>query len=160
MKLRTFGALIAAVAVLLTFAPLVFAGEQFYGCSEATWMNDTSRFTLYENAIGDSSDGNDALLGCNDIYNLHNVTHAPAGTCNSTRLIFDENHWGDCVSSYYVRVPAGQVFCVFEHFGYYGAIVGYKVGPYSGRTNLSYDYTSSVGFTPGLSQNNCLDMAA
>jgi hypothetical protein len=156
---RTLGALVAAVAVLLTFAPAVLADEQYYGCSEATWINDTSKFVLYEHAIGDVGDGNDQLLGCNDLRNLHNITHVPAGGCRGYGIVVP-NNWGDCVSSIYVKIPGGQVFCWFEDPDYWGAHKS-KVGPYAGRFNLTVgfaDQISSVAFTPGVSDNNCLDL--
>jgi hypothetical protein len=59
-----------------------------------------------------------------------------------------------------VKVPANQVFCYWEDPDYRGA-PGVKVGPYSGRFNLTIgwgDQVSSVGFTPGVSINNCFDM--
>jgi hypothetical protein len=157
MKRRVV-ATIAALAMLFAFAPVALAGQQYYGCTANSWPNDASRFILYENALGDFSDGYDSLLACNDIPNLHDVAHAPAGTCKGS--FFGNPHWGDCASAVYVAVPTGQVFCLFQNPGYSGGHLRAIVGPYSGSFNLGVnsDSASSVGFTPGVSANNCSDM--
>src|SRR5262245_8095062 len=80
---RVLAALVSSVLLLLSLASVAVAGDQFYGCTENSWNGDTSRFILYENIASDTSDGNDALYGCNDIGDLHSVTHSPAGTCKA-----------------------------------------------------------------------------
>jgi hypothetical protein len=155
---RRLGALFAALAVMLTFAPVVFAGDQFTGCTENQWINDANKFILYENVSGDLQDGNDQLYGCNDLSNLASIPHNPPGTCKG--LLSGQSNWNDCVSSWYVKVQAGQVFCTFPQTGYNGLTsnADARVGPFTGRVNSGADVVSSVGFTPGTHIVDCYAM--
>jgi hypothetical protein len=153
---RILVGMVSAAMLLIMFVPVVFAGDQFYGCTPDRWDKDPSRWILYENQIGDTSDGNDRLLGCANVPNLHDVPHTLPGKCEIG--LFDSEDWGDCTSSMYLLIPSGQVFCYWEG-PYYTAGYGFKVGPYSGRFNQPVGYDiSSIGFVAGVSGSNCLDM--
>jgi hypothetical protein len=116
---RALFALILATSGLLTLAVApVLAGTQYAG-SCSTSMN---RWLAYENAIGDSSDGDDRLWLCN-VGSLGgdnlDIDHNLAGICKAPAKIND--NWNDCLSSFRVYiVDATRALCIYSGYGYGG----------------------------------------
>ena len=90
---RTVLAVALTFSWLLSNTGLVIAATQ--GSCPST---DTTKVLLYENAVGDLSDGDDRLWKCTGDPDLGNDSHTPAGNCHSPLL--GSATWSDCVSSY------------------------------------------------------------
>ena len=129
-------AVVACILLLFALASVVAAGSQGGTC----FSFDTSEVRLYENAIGDTSDGNDVLTKCDVDTNLHNTSHTLTGNCNNGN--FGTGTWNDCVSSFNAEIPAHQRFCAYWGSGYTGAVIAQVVNPnsvsqWSGRLNFA-----------------------
>lgn len=134
---------IAIAALTLVWLPAVaFAGTQ--GSCAA---NDTSKFRLWENVIGDTGDGNDNYWKCANDADLNNDPHSLPGDCKGA--FFSSTTWNDCVSSVSVWVPAGWCANFYRTAGYDALMPNSTVqGPASGhRINLqNNDELSSLLF--------------
>lgn len=126
----------------------VFAGTQG-SCSPS----DTSKVRLWENASGDTQDGNDSLWLCGSDSDLSNNAHTLPGNCRDG--LVGKEEWNDCVSSATVYIQSGQRLC-FYRAANYGTLLsgnGNIQGPVSGlRYNFSgfdNDSLSSFKFTTG-----------
>lgn len=93
-------ALAIQVIIALATANLVFAGTQGSDC-----VGDTSKVRLWENAVGDTSDGNDSVWLCGNTSNLIFINHTLAGTCKGAFV--GQSTWNDCVQRATIWVPAG-----------------------------------------------------
>ena len=114
--LRRLAALFAGCSLLLggAWAPPVLAGQQGF-CQGA----DTSKVILWENAIGDNTDGNDSLWKCDDDISLVDDQHLPAGDCKG--FLVGQANWNDCVSSFTVWIPAGKCLLMYRDTNYRAA---------------------------------------
>jgi hypothetical protein len=83
-------------------------------------VSDISKVLLWENAIGDTSDGNDALWRCDAVPDLSQVAHTPSGNCHS--ILFGGETWDDCVSSFSLWVPDDQVACFYSQPNYQNVV--------------------------------------
>lgn len=146
-----FAALVLATAMPLGGSSTVLAATQG-SCP----IGDTTKVRMWENAEGDSSDGNDSVWLCDSVPNLTDVSHTPAGDCN--RPWPPSGTWNDCISSYTVWVPSGLRFCVFRDADY-TTIVQNKLGPLSGvRFDASPTWNDSASsFRWRSSSQNCED---
>jgi hypothetical protein len=112
-------------AVLLVFSVgFAFAGTQGNDC-----VGDTTKVRLWENAIGDTSDGNDSLWKCFNDALLSDDSHLLPGDCKGAFI--PSFTWNDCVSSFTVWIPDGQCFVSYRESSYGTAqdiIAGPRVG--------------------------------
>lgn len=136
MKTRFSAAFAVVVLMFALLAATANAGTQGGPC----FSFDTSEVRLYENASGDTSDGNDVLVWCSDQSNLANVNHTLAGNCNNGN--FGTTTWNDCISSFNVEVQAHGRFCAYWGSGYGASVIAQVVNPtsgslWSGRTNFA-----------------------
>lgn len=111
---------------MLASAPVVYAGTQGSDCP-----NDPRKVRLWENAAGQTDDGNDSYWRCTAADDLATVNHTEPGDCN--RPWPASTTWNDCVSSFTVWVNAGWKLCLYEDAGetglkatYFGPITGYR----------------------------------
>ncbi len=91
--------------------PMAFAAVQ--GTCLST---DTTKIRLYENGVGDFSDGNDQLWKCASDADLTNDPHQPAGNCHAPGI--GGSNWNDCISSYVSFVDPGTAWCFYRHANY------------------------------------------
>lgn len=137
---RKILALLAAGAMLLTFAPVVQAGTQ--GSCNST---DTSKVRLWENGSNDSSDGDDSLWICATHTNFSAITHTLPGGCKTSFPLGDS--WNDCISSWTVWVPPNSAACLYKD-SFLNNLLWYKTGGSSGVAayfqNVSSDQASSI----------------
>lgn len=118
-----------ALAVLLVWSatPVVLAGTQ----GSCTPSGNVS-LRLWENAIGDTSDGNDTLwLFCNHTapighHNLNQITHTLPGDCQGPGGI-GMTTWNDCVNSYTIWGMGSSLW----------RICWYTVKDYSGNSSFT-----------------------
>jgi hypothetical protein len=105
--------------------------------------NDPTKVLLWENAIGDTTDGNDQYWKCSSDPDLSDDDHTLPGNCKS--IGFGSTSWYDCVSSVSVWLPAGYCINFYVHSNYIGSMNNTVQGPVSGsRSNLpSNDALSS-----------------
>lgn len=92
MKRRSF---ILGVLVLFLLPGIALAAFQVDG-------NDSLKISyvyLYENSIGDSSDGNDYMLEYRSNQILSGLTHTLPGYCNDVDPVDPADDWNNCVSS-------------------------------------------------------------
>lgn len=146
MKIRLLMAF-AVMAMFLTFAPVVSAGTQG-ACSNPGSAGVSVR--LWENVIGDGSDGNDSVwLMCNSGTSrpdLDDVNHTLADGCKSQSLFKLQDDWNDCVNSVTVYlVSSSWRVCFYQNANYGGYISGSaRSGPLqASRYNLSSSDTLS-----------------
>lgn len=154
MRSRFLSILIAVMLCLSAF--VVAPATAFAGTQGSCSGTDTSRLLLWENAIGDTSDGNDNLWKCGGDADLNNDSHTLPGDCN-TQLI-DRANWNDCVSSVTVWVPSGYVLCFYGNANYTNSEPPHQVGPKSNyRFNLTglNDGLSSFKYVAGSSTIVC-----
>jgi hypothetical protein len=85
--------MILALTWLIPNTALVFAATQ-----GSCLASDTTKVLLWENGVGDLSDGNDNLWKCGNDANLGDDSHLPSGNCHSP--FFGSATWSDCVTSY------------------------------------------------------------
>lgn len=104
------------VAGTLAIPAIVLAGQQ-----GTCPVSDPEKVLFYENAIGDTSDGNDTLYQCGTGYaNLGNLQHTLPGLCKSHNIRLDDD-WGDCLSSIRPFIPAGRSWCGYNLPNYTGS---------------------------------------
>lgn len=148
-------------------APAVTATNYFRDGSACDttneWLADPTRWLLYENSVGDTTDGNDKLYGCLNDPNLHDES-APTG-CHG-HLFTEEWDWGDCGSAIAANIPQGYILCVYEDTNYYtdgplntSGILFYQKGPINfGQTNIGIgDQASSIKIVQGWDRDDCAD---
>lgn len=153
MRKRLITLLLATMAFLpvafVAAAPVVFADTQGVNCPA-----DTSRAELFENASGDTSDGNDKLYVCSNITDLGNVAHTLAGFCQDG-VPPGNASWDNCVSRVRLWAPATTRICLYGGTGYSGELLYSVLGPVNGLyVTLSggdNDDLSSIRWT----QSNC-----
>lgn len=100
------------ITMMALAAPsMTFAGTQGTGCVESEHV------LLWENTIGDTSDGNDTLnQGCGNIRSnadLDATNHTLSGLCKAGVKLQDD--WEDCVSSVTVWLTSNTTFCLYEN---------------------------------------------
>lgn len=137
-------ALIAAGAMLFTFAPMVLAGNQY--ATGVCQTGDTSHVLAWENIIGDTSDGNDTLVICGNIADLSKINHTLPGGCKTTFPLTDT--WNDCISSITTWTPSTQVICVYNAANYHDLNGVWGHGGDGVRKNIAADSTSSMKWIP------------
>lgn len=138
-------ATILAAAILILAAmlpPAVLAGTQGAACSPS----DTTKVLAWENRVGDTSDGNDALWVCSSLSQM--PVHTLPGTCHAG--LISPNTWNDCISSVSLWLPSGWRACFYPWALYDGFLESWP-GPYHGeRVNLAHgDQVESVKLTSG-----------
>jgi hypothetical protein len=99
------------LSIVALMPAVVLGGTQGANCT-----GDNERVRLWENAGGDSSDGNDSLWRCVSTPDLGDINHTLSGDCN--RPWPPSSTWNDCVSSITMWVPAGRRLCVYEDADY------------------------------------------
>lgn len=114
---RLQNAVIFALVLLLTvFVPPAFAGTQSTNCGTGRVIAST----LYENAAGDTSDGDDRLNLCivdsdaNNhllVFRLQNIDHILPTACNNNKL--GGGTWNDCINGLSVAYPFRV--CVYQN---------------------------------------------
>lgn len=112
--IRRLVAIPIVVGLLLTgtAVQVVTAGTQG-SCAGA----DTSKVLLWENAIGDTVDGNDNYWKCASDSSLNvGDDHTLPGDCKG--FFLPSTSWQDCVSSYTVWVPAGNCLIFYRDTNY------------------------------------------
>lgn len=144
---------IGLIVAGLGFASLAAAGVALGALQNpGACTGDTSTVTLYENAPGDTGDGNDTYWVCTAKANLASVAHSLPGNCNTG--IGGNSTWNDCVSSAYVDIPSGYRACFYRSADYsvplttYGNIVGPAHARYT-FSGFNNDSLSSVKITTG-----------
>ena len=119
--------------------------------------SDTTKVLLWENSIGDLSDGNDNLWKCGSDSNLGDDPHNPSGNCHSP--FFGSATWSDCVSSYTGWSDAGTpTICFYRDANYVGVIDSrLHDGAWFGtRNDLAVnDVLTSFRFIVSRNQANC-----
>ncbi len=118
---------------MVTISHLALAGTQG-SCP----TNDTTKVLLWENSIGDPSDGDDRYWKCSSDPDLSNDDHTPPGNCAS--VLLGSSTWNDCVSSVSVWLPSGYCINFYLNANYEGNMRNTVQGPVSGtRFNLPYN---------------------
>lgn len=136
-RLFTLFASLALLVSSLMLAPIADAGTQF-GCVSG----DTTKALLYENVIGDHSDGDDALWLCLSQPNLSNVDHELPGNCNQTP--FGVGTWNDCVDSIRAYTPSQYAWCFYKGSNYTDIVLLHITSANSGvRFNIAPNQLSS-----------------
>jgi hypothetical protein len=144
--MRRLLVVLASLALLLTFAPVVSAATQ-NSCSSS----DNLKFKLYENLAGDTSDGDDILWWCSAIAsNLANAAHTLPGDCNT---VYQPNpgSWNDCIDSVRVWLPSSLYHACFYANTNYGVLVLDITGPKAGETRYTFSYGGDTTYTDHLS---------
>jgi outer membrane protein assembly factor BamB len=150
-KLLTLVASLALLVAAIGAGPV--SATNYYtqsGCTSTAWANDSERVAIWENAVGDTSGGNDKLFLCNETSNLHNFI---SSGCNGY-LGAVEPDWGDCASAVTMTIPSSHVVCFYQNTGYSGNVVFRRTGPLvSGQVNMGTgsDQASSFRFRLGTS---------
>lgn len=140
-KSRLTCMLAAALVVAMAMPGVVFAGTQ-----DSCFAVDTTKVRLWENAKGDTSDGDDSYWVCSADNDLSNNSHTLPGSCNVPPI--GSATWNNCVSSVTVFVPSGQILCLYQNAGLSSLMISYT-GPISSlRTNVASDVLSSFAFFP------------
>jgi len=121
-----------AIALMFTVqTTIAVAGTQGH-CTK-----DSTVVLLWENSIGDTSDGNDNLYVCISQSDLTMVAHTLAGDCQGA--FAGQPNWNDCVNSY---TMLGGGWCFYSDVNYNG-LFDSRGG--TGRFDLIYgDVLSSV----------------
>lgn len=124
-------AVLAALAMLLTFAPAVEAGTQG-SCPPS----DHDYVILYENITTDHGDGDDRVFICSSNSNLTNADHTLPGTCANGQFQ-GGNDWNDCASSVWVVLSGNtSKFCIYKDLTYQHVLWTWT-GPFDQRQNLT-----------------------
>lgn len=99
--------------------------------------SDTTRVLLYENASGDTSDGNDILRVCDHYADLSAVNHTIPSNCNNG-FWQGGTTWTNCASSWVIWLPSNKyIACAYWAPNYIGVLDSH-IGPRSGtRWNFS-----------------------
>jgi hypothetical protein len=149
---------LTVIAAFGAFAAPVFvsAGTQ-NGCQSG----DGTKVRIWENAIGDTSDGDDSLWKCGSDSDLSNDDHTLPGNCHVSVVGggsgFD---WNDCASSITVYLTNGQRLCLFEDANYNGQRRGFvdaQIVRYNLNTStLHNDSLSSLWI--GSSATTCAEL--
>jgi hypothetical protein len=133
---RTLIGLVIASLLALAFIIPVSAQGQTYGspCTGNWWRG-------YENAIGDTSDGDDFLNLCN--FNgpvwgdSLTIDHAPSGYCKTTGIRIRDD-WNNCLSSVYVRiVDSSKILCLYTATTQSGTAAKYTLALANERRNVA-----------------------
>lgn len=141
-------ATVLVVYVMVNAVQLILAGAQGTPCSPS----DTENVRLWENAQGDTSDGNDSIYLCGHQYsNLGDIAHTLPGDCHGGG-VFGSSTWSDCTNGATVRVPAGEHFCVYSGTGYGGSLLMDKAGP---QVGARYDYTADIASSVKFTSASC-----
>lgn len=122
----------------------VSAGTQG-GCA----AGDSTKVRLYENAIGDTADGDDQLYICGSSAVLANIDHTLPGTCNvGLGGVIGMSKWSNCTNSIAVYLPSGYWVCVWRNSNF-TELIFQKGGPVTGtRYNFpSYYYDTADSVT-------------
>lgn len=136
--------LLTSIALLVSFFALpVSAGSQG-SCA----MQDTTKVILYENKIGDTSDGDDRLWLCSSTLDFRNLPHTLPGMCHYT-FVKTYDDWDNCVSSMTVFLPSGD--STWRACYYTGYNAGGSVGYISGSSSYN-----GVRFDVGSTFNDAI----
>lgn len=141
-RLRVAVSTVIAALTVVWLPAIALAGTQ-----GSCLSNDTSKFRLWENVLGDTGDDNDTYWKCANDSDLNNDAHSLPGDCKGA--FFNSTTWNDCVSSVSVWVPAGWCANFYRTAGYDNLMSNNTVqGPASGvRINLqNNDELSSLLF--------------
>jgi hypothetical protein len=103
---------IVALTLLVTVAVVPVVAYTQGSCA----ADDSSRVVVYENRIGDTSDGNDILWSCG------NTTVLPVKT-TPTYCTGTLSQWNNCVGSYEVTIPARTRFCAYDGTTYTAGVI-------------------------------------
>lgn len=147
MKSKTIRilAVIALTISMMGIVPTAYAGDQGTNCS-----TDPERVRFYENAIGDTSDGNDTVINCgtgND--NLSTFSHTLSGVCKSANFrIGDNDSWNDCISSFYPIIPSGRMLCLYGQA--FSGAPSIKIAG-GGAQNYRHNLATGFGLDDGIS---------
>jgi hypothetical protein len=131
-RIRRIVTMMVATLTVLTFAPIVYAGTQ------GSCPGDTMYVRFYENAIGDTSDGDDRLYQCgSDEYNFADgPAHTLPGVCKGA--IFVEDEWNDCISSVWVNFADNTwVLCLYGGAFWNNGTGVYRISTEQVRYNLA-----------------------
>jgi hypothetical protein len=124
------------LSVVLTFvtAPEIALAAVQGSCPSS----DPTKVLLWENAIGDTSDGDDRYWKCSSDADLSNDDHTLPGNCRS--IGFGSSTWNDCVSSVSVWLPAAYCMNFYIDANYERNMNNTVRGPVSGtRFNLPHN---------------------
>ena len=140
------------MALVLSFAAAGFtaaaaAAENVQGSCDSS---DESRVKLFENSIGDESDGDDRAWQCDWKSDLSNKPHTLEGQCADGS--FGNGSWNDCISSVKPWTPDGKRFCAYEDADYAGTRGGWGPAKNGTRENVGSglnDRISSVKWVDG-----------
>lgn len=139
---------VITVAMLVNSVQLILAGTQGTQCSPS----DHEKSRLWENATGDTSDGNDSIWLCGSGYSdLGAIAHTLPGDCHGGGLI-GSSTWSDCGNGASIWIPAGQHFCAYSGTGYGGAVLIDKNGP---QTGTRFDFTPDIASSIRVTSNAC-----
>ncbi len=154
MKIRKTLSIAAMLCLLVTAfvtAPAISAADEGGTC-----FTDPERVRLYENNIGDTSDGNDTFLMCGTgIADLDARDHTSPGLCKSGNFRIGDT-WNDCVSSFHAIIPSGRILCLYGAKNYGTPVVKVTYSQGNVRTNL----LSGFGLNDGLSSLRFMDSSA
>lgn len=121
-------------AMLLMPSPTFAAAQGRCSSQDAAWVN------LWENAHGDTADGNDSLSVCSSIPDLSKIDHTLPGNCNNG-IPGGRPNWNDCVSSWSLFLKTNEyVACIYSNANYFapsGHPLQVLLGP---RTGQRYDF--------------------
>ena len=93
----------------------------------------------WENAAGDTSDGNDNYWKCTSRSDFNvGDDHSLPGDC--TARVIPATSWNDCATSISVWVPSGRKLCVYAGGGWSSREGPIFVGPYHGTRVYLYPH--------------------
>ena len=106
------GTVMASLLITLLTPAVALAGTQ--GSCSGT---DTRKVRLWENVIGDTSDGNDSLWQCGaSDPDLGDNSHTLSGNCHSPFI--GSGTWEDCVDSVTLYMANNTTFCAYRNPNY------------------------------------------
>lgn len=134
--------LFAVIVLLFSLTPVALAGTQ----GSCTPSSNVS-LRLWENEIGDTSDGNDTLwLICNHTApignsNLNNIDHTLPGECKGP-LGIGSSTWNDCVNSFTIWGLGSSSWhlCFYQNEGYDTSHYSVINGPLPNGTRQDFPF--------------------
>lgn len=153
--LRRLLSILAASVMLGASMAIVVPALAMAATQGSCESDDNNKVKLWENSIGDTSGGNDALWKCTSDGNLGDDDHTIAGDCN--RPFPEAGNWNDCVSSFTVYVSANWKLCLYQDSGYdtlkatyFGSLTGtrYDAGALWDDKLTSFSFTQQANNCP------------
>jgi len=131
--------LIAGCLIASALLPSSVAANTFQTNDECyAYRNWTNIACINENAFGDA-DGNLIQNGLGGQYHLTQyIVQVGDGICAGIAGAPDD--WNDCISSVYLNLNSGVIFCAYEHESLGGRVTMARYGP---LLNKLYNFNST-----------------